>query len=56
MTVDRLGEVAVEEGVLDVQLMSGPGPASGDAEDRPDRGRFDHGTERLGLVDTGLLC
>jgi hypothetical protein len=38
MAVDRLGEMTVEETVLDVQLMNGPRPADSDAQDHPNRG------------------
>jgi hypothetical protein len=38
LTVDCLVEMAVEEGVLHVQLMNGPGARDGDAENSPDGG------------------
>ena len=54
-TVDDLGELAVEEGVLDVKLASLPFKGDGDGEDDADRGRFDNRTEGLIEVDALLL-
>jgi hypothetical protein len=51
LTVDGLVQVAMEKGVLHVQLMDRPGAKSGDAEDDPDGGRLDSWTERLVVVD-----
>jgi hypothetical protein len=47
--------MAVEEGVLHIQLMDRLGTRGGDAEDDPDGGRFDNRTERLVVVDAVLL-
>jgi hypothetical protein len=44
-TVDDLGELAVEEGVLDIELASLPFKEERDGEDDADRGRFDNRTE-----------
>ena len=59
-SVDEAGwltllEVAVEEGVLHVQLTDEPGTQGGDAEDNADHHQFDNRTKRLIVVDTGLL-
>ena len=53
--VDDLGELAVEEGVLDVKLASLLFKGDGDGEDDADRGRFDNRTEGLIEVDALLL-
>lgn len=55
LTVVGLGEVPVEEGVLHVQLMDGLGLPGDDAQDSPDGGWLDDGTESLAVVDAGLL-
>jgi hypothetical protein len=54
-TVDDLGELAVEEGVLDVELASLPFKGERDGEDDADRGRFDNRTECLVKVNILLL-
>jgi hypothetical protein len=54
-TVDTLGELAVEEGVLDVELASLPFKGDHNEEDDADRGRFDNRTERLVEVNALLL-
>jgi hypothetical protein len=54
-TVDNLGELVVEEGVLDVELASLPFKGERDGEDDADRGRFDNPTERLIKVNALLL-
>jgi hypothetical protein len=54
-TVDDLGELAVEEGVLDVELASLPFKGERDGEDNADRGLFDNRTERLVEVNALLL-
>ena len=54
-TVDDLGEFAVEEGVLDVELASAPVKGDGDGEDDADRGRFDDRAEGLVEVYAVLL-
>jgi hypothetical protein len=54
-TIDDLGELAVEEGVLDVELASLPFKGERDGEDDADRGRFDNRTERLIEVNALLL-
>jgi hypothetical protein len=55
LAVDHLLEVAVEEGVLHVQLMDVLGTRGDDAEDSVDHRRFDNWAERLVVVDAGLL-
>jgi hypothetical protein len=54
-TVDDLGELAVEEGILDVELASLPFNGERDGEDDADRGRFDNRTECLIEVNVLLL-
>jgi hypothetical protein len=54
-TVDDLSELAVEEGVLDVELESLPFKGERDGEDDVDRGRFDNWTEHLVEVNAVLL-
>jgi hypothetical protein len=54
-TVDDLGELAVEEGVLDVELASLPFKGERDGEDDAYRGRFDNRTEHLVEVNALLL-
>jgi hypothetical protein len=54
-TVDDLGELAVEEGVLDIELASLPFKGERDGEDDADRGRFDNRTEHLIEVNALLL-
>jgi hypothetical protein len=54
-TIDDLGELAMEEGVLDVELASLPFKGECDGEDDTDRGRFDNWTKRLIKVNTLLL-
>jgi hypothetical protein len=51
LTEDSLVQVAVEKGVLHVQLMDRPGARSGDAEDDSDGGQLDNRAERLVVVD-----
>jgi hypothetical protein len=54
-TVDNFGELAVEEGILDVELASLPFKGKRDGEDDADCGRFDNRTERLVKVNVLLL-
>jgi hypothetical protein len=54
-TVDNLGELAMEEGVLDVELASIPFKGECDGEDNADRGQFDNRTECLIEVNVLLL-
>jgi hypothetical protein len=54
-TIDDLDELAVEEGVLDVELASLPFKGERDGEDNADRGRFDIQTECLIVVNALLL-
>jgi hypothetical protein len=55
VTVDDLGELVVEEGILDVELASLPFKGERDEEDDADRGRFDNRTERLVEVNALLV-
>jgi hypothetical protein len=45
--VDDLGKLAVEEGILDVELASLPFKGERDGEDDADHGRFDNRTEPI---------
>jgi hypothetical protein len=54
-TVDDLSELAVEEGVLEVELASLPFKGERDGEDNADRGWFDNRTESLVEVNALLL-
>ena len=53
--VDRLGEGAVEEGVLDVQLVHRPAPGDGEGQHSADDGGLHDGAESLIVVHTGAL-
>jgi hypothetical protein len=54
-TIDDLGKLVVEEGVLDVELASLPFKGEHDGEDDADRGQFDNRTECLIEVNALLL-
>jgi hypothetical protein len=54
-TVDDLGELAVEEGVLYIEMASLPFKGEHDGEDDTDRGRFDNRTKCLIEVNALLL-
>jgi hypothetical protein len=54
-TIDDLGELAVEEGVLDIELASLPFKGERNGENDADRGRFDNRTEHLIEVNALLL-
>jgi hypothetical protein len=45
--VDGLGECAVEEGILDVELVHGLTPGDSQSQHGPDGGRLDDGVEGL---------
>jgi hypothetical protein len=53
--VDSLGECAVEEGVLDVELVHGPTPGDSQSQQSPDGGRLDDGAEGLVVVHPRAL-
>ena len=53
LAVHRFRKGAVEEGILDVKLVYGPGAGSSNAEDDADGGRLDHRAECLVVVDAG---
>jgi hypothetical protein len=54
-TVDDLGELAMEEGILDVELASRPFKEERDGEDDMDCGQFDNRTKPLMEVNALLL-
>jgi hypothetical protein len=53
--VDRLRQSAVEEGILDVELMDCPIPGEGEGEDDANCGELDDGAEGLVVVHFGAL-
>jgi hypothetical protein len=53
--VDGLGECAMEEGVLDVELVHGPAPGDRQSQHIPDDYRLDDGAEGLIVVHSGAL-
>ena len=53
--VDCLSENAMQEGILDVQLMHGPPASESQREDRADGSWLHHWTESVVVVDTGAL-
>jgi hypothetical protein len=53
--VDGLGDCAMEEGVLDVELVHGPTPGDSQSQHSPDGGRLDDGSEGLIVVHLGAL-
>jgi hypothetical protein len=53
--VDGLGECAVEEGILDVELVHGPTPRNSQSQHGPDGGRLDDEAEGLVVVHPGAL-
>jgi hypothetical protein len=53
--VDGLGECAMEEGVLDIELMHGPTPGDNQSQHSPDSGRLDDRVEGLIVVHPGAL-
>jgi hypothetical protein len=55
MTVDNLGELAMEEDVLDIELASLPFKGERDGVDDANRGRFDNQTKHLIEVNALLL-
>lgn len=55
LAVDGLVEVAMEERVLDIQLVDKPVTRGGEAGDDADRCWFDDWAERLVVVDAGAL-
>jgi hypothetical protein len=54
-TADKLGELAMEEGVLDIELASLPLKGDRDGEDNADYGWFENWTECLVGVNALLL-
>jgi hypothetical protein len=55
LAVDLLVKSAMEEGILDVELVNRPGTRDGDAEDGADRGWLHNRTKSLIEVHIGLL-
>jgi hypothetical protein len=55
LAVDHLIKIAMQESVLDVELMNRPSTGDGNAEDDMNRGRFDDRAESLVIVNAGLL-
>jgi hypothetical protein len=53
--VDDLGECAMEEGVLDVELVHEPNPGDSQSQHSPDGGRLDDGAEGLIVVNLRVL-
>jgi hypothetical protein len=53
--VDSLGECAIEEGVLDVELVHGPTPRDSQSQHSTDSGRLDDGAESLVVVHPRAL-
>jgi hypothetical protein len=53
--VDHLRECAVEEGILDVELVDGPTSGDSQSQHSPDGGRLDDGAEGLIIVHLGAL-
>ena len=55
LAVDCLLQMTMKEGILHVGLMDWPRAGYGEAEDDPNRGRFDNRTESLIVVESMLL-
>jgi hypothetical protein len=53
--VDGLGECAIEEGILDIELVHGPTPGDRQSQHSPDGGTLDDGAEGLIVVHPGVL-
>jgi hypothetical protein len=53
--VDSLGECALEEGVLDIELVHRPTPRDSQSQHSPDGGRFDDGAEGIIIVHPRAL-
>jgi hypothetical protein len=53
--VDGLGECAMEEGVLDVELVHEPNLGDSQSQHSPDGGRLDDGAEGLVVVNLRVL-
>jgi hypothetical protein len=52
---DYLGESAVEEVILHVELLNGPGTGDSSSEHHANSGRFYNRVEGLVVVDSGVL-
>lgn len=53
--VDSLVKIAMEEGVLDVELVERPVTRGGNTEHGTDGSQFNHGDECLVIIDAKLL-
>jgi hypothetical protein len=53
--VDSLRQSAMEEGILDIELMDRPVVGEGEGEDRANSGELDDGAEGLVVVHSGAL-
>jgi hypothetical protein len=53
--VDGIRECAMEEGILNVELVHGPTPKDSQSQHSPDGGRLDDGVEGLIVVHPGAL-
>ena len=51
--IDSLRQGAVEEGILDVELMDRPVPGEGEGENGANSGELDDGAEGLVVVHSG---
>jgi hypothetical protein len=54
--VDHLEECAVEEGILDIELVHEPTPGDSQSQHNLDGGKLDDGAEGLIVVHSGALC
>jgi hypothetical protein len=53
--VDSFGECAMEEGILDVELVHGSTPGNSQSQHSPDGGRLDDGAEGLVVVHPRVM-
>ena len=54
--VNSLRQSAMEEGILDIELMDRPVAGEGEGEDSSNGGELDDGPEGLVVVHSGALC
>lgn len=55
LTIDVLGEKALQERIVDIHLVHRPVPGRNKGEDDVDRGRLDHRGKSAAEVDVGEL-